>query len=83
MSGLRDWMAFVDIDADGRAEYLSIARDGSDAVTEWRNLGGLDGGPNAAKVSWGAATVLKGGDGSSGANVCLGGSQRGYHSRVH
>ena len=48
MSGLRNWMAFVDIDADGRAEYLSIARDGSGAVTEWRNLGGSDDGPNVS-----------------------------------
>ena len=48
MSGLRDWMAFVDIDADGRADFPSIARDGSGAVTEWRNLGGSDDGPNVS-----------------------------------
>jgi hypothetical protein len=38
-------IAIVDLNGDGRAEYLFVHDDGS--VDAWLNLGGPDDGPNA------------------------------------
>ncbi|KAK2032882.1 hypothetical protein LX32DRAFT_554471 [Colletotrichum zoysiae] len=41
-----------DINGDGRADYLTINRNGIGAMNMWYNAGGPDNGANAAKVVW-------------------------------
>jgi hypothetical protein len=47
---LRNITGFADINGDGRADYLDVTRADSSALSEWKNGGGPDGGPNAAKA---------------------------------
>ena len=67
----------VDINGDGKADYLTINRSGSGSVKEWLNGGGPNNGPNARQLVWYPQGTITTGDGSSGANVVFAGKHYG------
>ena len=56
-----------DLSGDGRAEYLWVHPNGS--VEAWLNLGGPNGGPNAAQVGWLYNGFIATGIGAPGSSI--------------
>ncbi|KAL8847788.1 MAG: hypothetical protein Q9221_007187 [Calogaya cf. arnoldii] len=72
ISSTRSQIVLVDVNGDGRSEYLRVSRtDGS--VLESMNGGGRDTGPNAAVINWiPVAAPIASGAGTDGRRVMFG-----------